>query len=209
MAGRLFAAPADHAVEKHDHLVLRTRGAQPSSSTTTGSSAACGCTTTTVTRGPACHPQVLDRGFTLRHVTALVDRRPAHRPQGPPPRPVRLPRHRQLDGRRDLLETPRPTPPPRPARPTPPTCGASPARSPAAPSVTSPTRMPPTARYAQKASPRAATSTSCHPAPGSSSTAGSPVVPARAADPRWPEPPSPPEPPLGAPTCQPPGGAHH
>jgi len=75
MAGRLFAAPPGHAVEKHDHLILRT--------------ATCSLVFNDYRQfgrlqlhggdndpWASLPPGILDRAFTLRRVTTLVDHRP-------------------------------------------------------------------------------------------------------------------------------------
>jgi formamidopyrimidine-DNA glycosylase len=74
MSGRLYAAGPDHRAEKHDHLILRT----DVSSLVFNDYRQFGRLRLHHDADPwaALPPEVLDPAFTLRHVTALVDRRP-------------------------------------------------------------------------------------------------------------------------------------
>jgi len=75
MAGRLFAAPPEHPADRHDHLILRT----PGRSLVFNDYRQFGRLQLHDGRDdPWCRlpPEILDRAFSRRHVTALVDRRP-------------------------------------------------------------------------------------------------------------------------------------
>ena len=74
MAGRLYAAPADHVADKHDHFLLRT----DNKSLAYNDYRQFGGLKLHRDPDPWSHlpPQVLDRAFTLRYLTTLLDRRP-------------------------------------------------------------------------------------------------------------------------------------
>ena len=74
MSGRLFATRPDHRADKHDHLILRTL----SRALVFNDYRQFGRLQLHLRPDPwsGLPPQALDRGFTLRHVSQLVDRRP-------------------------------------------------------------------------------------------------------------------------------------
>ena len=74
MAGRLYAAAPDHLAEKHDHFILRTEHR----SLVYNDYRQFGGVKLHRTLDPWAElpPQVLDRGFSLSYLSALLDRRP-------------------------------------------------------------------------------------------------------------------------------------